>query len=159
MPSSTRLYRRTLLLGAVAAAVGAVATTAGCTSSKPILAAVRIGPAPVEFRVEVAQTAEQQRDGLSGRDELSAGTGMLFRFGSRSEQQVWMAGMKIPLDIAWIADGKVVAIDTLTACTEADENPCPRWTSPSPVDALLEVPAHSLTTVVPGMAVSIEELP
>ncbi|MDN5764022.1 MAG: DUF192 domain-containing protein [Microlunatus sp.] len=151
------MRRRTLILGSIAAAVGAV--VGGCTSSKPVLAAVRIGPAPVEFRVEVAQTADQQRDGLNGRDELSAGTGMLFRFGSRSEQQVWMAGMSFPLDVAWIADGKVVAIDTLTACTEADENDCPRWTSPSPVDALLEVPAHSLATVVPGMAVTVDELP
>lgn len=155
----TRLHRRTLLLGAVAVAVGAAGTAAACTSSKPVLATVRIGPDPVEFRVEVAQTANQQRDGLSGRNELSAGTGMLIRFGSRSEQQVWMAGMRFPLDIAWIANGKVVAIDTLTACTEADDNACPRWTSPSPVDALLEVPAHSLTTVVPGMAVTVEELP
>ena len=150
------LRRRTLLLGALA---GAVVMAAGCTSSKPTLAAVRIGPAPVEFRVEIAQTADQQRDGLSGRDELSVGTGMLFRFGSRSEQQVWMAGMRFPLDIAWIADGKVVAVDTLAACAETDENACPHWTSPSPVDALLEVPAHSLTAVVPGMAVVVEELP
>lgn len=150
------LFRRALLVGAVAAAV---VMAAGCTSSKPVLAAVRIGPAPVEFRVEVAHTADQQRDGLSGRDKLSAGTGMLFQFGSRSEQQVWMAGMRFPLDIAWIADGKVVAVDTLAACAETDENACPRWTSPSPVDALLEVPAHSLAAVVPGMAVTVEELP
>lgn len=147
--------RRRMLL--VAFLVASVAT--GCAPSPPTFAAVRIGPTPVEFRVEVARTAEQQRDGLSGRDELSAGTGMLFRFGSRSEQQVWMAGMKFPLDIAWIADGKVVAIDTLTACTETDQNACPRWTSPSPVDALLEVPAHSLISVVPGMAAAVEELP
>lgn len=155
----TRLHRRTLLLSAVVAAAGTLGTAAACTSSKPVLAAVRIGPAPVEFRVEVAQTADQQRDGLSGREELSAGTGMLIRFGSRGKQQVWMAGMRFPLDIAWIADGKVVAIDTLAACTEADENSCPRWTSPSPVDALLEVPAHSLASVVPGMAITVEELP
>lgn len=157
MASSTPLHRRTVLLCAAAAAVGAVTTAAGCTSNKPVLAAVRIGPAPVEFRVEVAQTADQQRAGLSGRAELSAGTGMLFRFGSRSEQQVWMAGMRFPLDIAWIADGKVIAIDSLAACAETAENACPRWTSPSPVDTLLEVPAHSLTAVVPGMAVTVEE--
>ncbi len=82
---------------------------------------------------------------------------MLFRFGNRSEQQVWMADMKIPLDIAWIVDGKVLAIDTLTPCVEADQNQCPRWTSPSAVDALLEVPAHSLATVVPGMPATIED--
>lgn len=129
----------------------------GCASSEPVRATVRIGPAVAEFQVEVAETADQQRDGLSDRDELATGTGMLFRFGSRSEQQVWMAGMSMPLDIAWIADNKVVAIDTLTPCTETDQNACPRWTSPGPVDALLEVPAHSLTDVIPGMAVAVEE--
>lgn len=153
------MRRRTLLLATVAAAVGTVAVAAGCTSSKPARAVVRIGPAPVEFRVEVAQNADQQRDGLSSRDSLSEGTGMLFRFGSRSEQQVWMADMKIPLDIAWIVDGKVLAVDTLTPCTEPDQNTCPLWTSPSPVDALMEVPAHSLAAVTPGMSLTIEELP
>lgn len=149
------LHRRTLLLGAAAGALGAAGTAAGCTSSSEC-AVVRIGPAPVKFRVEVAQTADQQRDGLSGRAELPAGTGMLFRFGSRSRQQVWMAGMNFPLDIAWIAHGKVLATDTLSACTKTDQAGCPRWTSPTPVEALLEVPAHSLATVAPGMAVTIE---
>lgn len=148
--------RRTTKLLATVAAMVATATGA-CAPSTPAYAAVRIGPAQVEFRVEVAQTAEQQRDGLSGRDNLSAGTGMLFRFGRRSVQQVWMAGMTIPLDVAWIADGKVVATDTLTACTEADANNCPTWTAPGPVDALLEVPAHSLATVIPGMTITIDE--
>lgn len=150
------MHRRALLLGAVAAAVAPVGAT-GCTQSEPVSAIVRIGPVPVEFRVEVARTADQQRGGLVGRDSLSEGTGMLFQFGSRSEHPVWMAGMTIPLDIAWIVDGKVLAVDTLTPCTEPDQDQCPRWTSPSAVDALLEVPAHSLTNVTPGMSVTIEE--
>ena len=45
-----------------------------CSPTPAEEAQVRIGSAPVEFRVEVAQTADQQRTGLSGRDELSAGT-------------------------------------------------------------------------------------
>ena len=156
------MRRRTLLLGALVAVLGSVGTLAGgCTSSKPLNAMVRIGPAPapVTFRVEVAQTADQQRDGLSGRDELSAGSGMFFRFGHRAEQQVWMAGMSYPLDVAWIVDGKVLAVDTLTPCTETDQNRCPRWTSPSAADAVLEVPKRSLATVVAGMPVTIEEQP
>lgn len=140
-------------------AILCVGPLAGCTSSDPVRATVRIGPTVAEFQVEVAQTADQQRDGLSNRDELAPGTGMLFRFGSRSEQQVWMAGMSVSLDIAWIADNKVVAIDTLTPCAASDQNACPRWTSPSPVDGLLEVPARSLADVIPGMTVTIEETP
>ena len=150
------MRRWTLLLTTLVVTVAAVA--GGCAPDTPTFAAVQIGPTPVKFRVEVAQTAEQQRDGLSGRSELAAGTGMLFRFGGgRNVHQVWMAGMTIPLDIAWIADGKVVATDTLTACTETDQNSCPKWTSPSPVDALLEVPENSLATVIPGMNVTIDE--
>lgn len=52
-----------------------------------------------------------------------------------------------------------LAVDTLTPCTETDQDQCPLWTSPSAVDALLEVPARSLATVVPGMPVAIEEQP
>ena len=150
------MRRRTLVVGALAAAMGIVA--AAC-SSRPATAVVRIGPTPVEFRVELAHTATQQREGLSGRDELPAGTGMLFRFGSRSEQEVWMADMTNPLDVAWIVDGKVLAVDTLSPCTDPTQDQCPLWTSPSAVDALLEVPADSLTAVVPGMSVTIEEQP
>ena len=149
------------VLRSVAAAVAAAALLAGtgCTSSKPLTAVVKIGPVPVQFRVEVAQTEKQQRDGLSGRASLSAGSGMLFRFGTRSEQQVWMAGMAVPLDIAWIADGKVLTTDSLAPCTAPVQNECPRWTSPGAVDALLEVPAHSLGAVVPGMSVTVEDQP
>lgn len=150
------LRRRTLLLAAVAAAMGGVGATAGCTSSAPVLAEVRIGSGPGFFRVEIAQTAEQQRDGLSGRDHLSPGTGMLFRFGSRRQQQVWMAGMKFPIDIAWIAEGKIIGIDTLTTCGTDDT--CRRWTSPGPVDCLLEVPAHGLDSITLGTDVAIDEL-
>lgn len=149
-----------LQLAAALAAVALLATIGGC-SAPPALptAQVRIGPASVQFRVEIAYTGEQRRAGLKGRDDLPAGTGMLFQFDSRSPQQVWMAGTTLPLDIAWIADGKVVAVDTLTPCTATEESQCPRWSSPSDVDALLEVPARALREVIPGMAVAVEDQP
>ena len=84
---------------------------------------------------------------------------MWFQFDARGLQRVWMADTSVPLDAAWITDGKVTAVDTLTPCTEADEAQCPRWSSPSDVDALLEVPAHALQEVVPGMALTVEEQP
>ena len=58
------MHRRTLLLGTVAAAVAPVGVAGCSTPSEPVTAIVRIGPAPVEFHVEVAQTAEQQRRAL-----------------------------------------------------------------------------------------------
>lgn len=74
--------------------------------------------------------------GLAGRSELSEGQGMLFSFASQSERQVWMAGMKFQIDVAWIADHRVIVVQTLDPCTEAEHDRCPRWTSPNDVDAL-----------------------
>ena len=123
------------------------------TRTEPAYATVTVGP--LTYKVEVAQTAKQQREGLGDRSALPDGTGMLFPFGSRKEQQVWMAGTTISLDIAWIVDNTVVATDTLTPCRETNQSECPRWTSPGPVDALLEVPAHSLPPGAPGMNVVV----
>lgn len=133
---------------------------AGCSSTPALpVAQVSIGPVPIQFRVEVASTAEQRRTGLQGRDQLPAGTGMWFQFDVRGPQQVWMADTTVPLDVAWVSAGKVVAVDTLTPCVETDKAQCPRWTSPSDVDALLEVPSQALREVIPGMPVTIEAQP
>lgn len=152
-----RSLRRPLIrLGTLTVAMIALsALVVGCASPEPHHAVVRIGSAAVEFRVELAQTADQQKEGLGGRESLPAGTGMLFQFGSRSEQQVWMAGATIPLDVAWIVDGTVLAVDTLPPCTETDHTKCQVWTSPGPVDSLLEVPAQALQAVNTGMSITV----
>lgn len=143
--------------------VGAVTLTiaiaAGCTPAPDMPTAVVSIDGGHEFHVELATTPGQQRDGLSGRDALSEGTGMLFQFDRSAQHEVWMAGMKIPIDVAWIAGDQVVAVDRLEPCTSADQAQCPRWTSPGPVDALLEVTAGSLETITPGTAITIQEDP
>lgn len=141
-----------------AAAVGLAALLAGCASTpeEPATTLVTFGPA-LEFQVEHARTADEQRTGLAGRSELSEGQGMLFSFASQSERQVWMAGMKFPIDVAWIADHRVIAVQTLEPCTEAEQDRCPRWTSPNYVDALLEVQAGALESIEAGTVVTIRE--
>ena len=56
----------------------------------------------VAFPVEVAVTAEQRQQGLSGRPALPSGTGMLFVFESPMPLQFWMRRMRFPLDFVWI---------------------------------------------------------
>jgi uncharacterized protein len=125
---------------------------AGCASTpESSTATVGVGTAAV-FQVEVARTADEQRNGLSGRPELSEGTGMLFTFEKRAERQVWMAGMEVPIDAAWIVDNQVLAVKTLYPCAKTDQDQCPRWTSPGDVDALLEVPAGALDGIKTGAA-------
>lgn len=141
-----------------AAAVALSVLLAGCASTpeEPATALVTLGPA-LEFQVEHARTADEQRTGLAGRSELPEGQGMLFSFANQSERQVWMAGMKFPIDVAWIADHRVIAVQTLEPCTEAEQDRCPRWTSPNDVDALLEVRAGALAGIDAGTVVTIRE--
>lgn len=115
---------------------------------------VRVGQNLV-LRVEVARTANEQRVGLTERSDV--GDGMLFLFEGQRHQEVWMAGMQVPLDVAWIVDGAVVEVRTLDPCTLEDQDMCERWTSPVPVDALLEVPAGTLRGVPVGTAVEVGE--
>lgn len=129
-------------------AVGVLVQAIVLTACTPVTHALKIGD--TEFQVEIAETEQTQRAGLSGRAHVPEGTGMLFVFAGRQEQQVWMAGMQIPIDIAWLVDGRVLAVDTLDPCDLEDQEQCPRWTSPAPVDALLEVPAGELAGVEPG---------
>lgn len=64
------------------------------------------------IKVELADTPEKQRQGLSGRDELSPNTGMLFVFPLSSKQGFWMKDMKFSIDMIWITEeGRVVFIE------------------------------------------------
>ena len=130
---------------------------AGCSGgTAPRAATVTVGE-DREFQVDVADAPQQQSEGLSGRQDLPAGTGLLITFEPGKEREVWMAGMEIPIDIAWIADGQAVQISTLDPCTENRQSLCPRWKSPGSADALLEVPADALKGIAPGTPVSIRE--
>lgn len=135
----------------------AIIPLAGCSGDiAPQSATVAVGE-DLEFQIAVAYTPEQQSEGLSGRQDLPAGTGLLIPFEPGKEREVWMVGMEIPIDIAWIADGQVLQISTLDPCAESGQSLCPRWKSPGAVDALLEVPADALNGITPGTSVSIRE--
>ena len=60
--------------------------------------------------VELAQTNEQRSRGLSFRDSLPPGEGMLFVFPYPDRHTFWMKDMRFPLDIIWIAHDSIVDI-------------------------------------------------
>lgn len=62
------------------------------------------------WKVEVADDNWSRARGLSGRENLAAGGGMLFIFDEPSRHTFWMKGMKLPLDLIWINNGVVVDI-------------------------------------------------
>ena len=63
---------------------------------------------------------------------------MLFPFDAAERRTFWMKGMLIPLDILWIREGKIVAIDANVAPPRSREAPA---VVSQVADTVLEVPA------------------
>lgn len=55
-----------------------------------------------DIKVEIANTPEMRQKGLSGRKELSYGTGMFFIFENPDKHGFWMKDMNFAIDIVWI---------------------------------------------------------
>lgn len=91
------------------------------------------------YRVEVASTAEQSRIGLMFRTSLPERHGMLFTFDPAQTVNFWMKNTKIPLDIVFLAQGKVVHV--VKHAEPCLSDPCPVYGSTVPVDQVLELKA------------------
>lgn len=96
------------------------------------------------LNVEIADTSSKRQQGLGGRDSLSEDSGMLFVFEDESVRTFWMKGMKIPLDIIWIRNGKVVDItkNVQPASPGLADDQIPLITVSQSVDKVLEVNAN-----------------
>ncbi len=103
---------------------------------------VRVGLASLS--VEIANTPETRKQGLSGHAPLTDDQGMLFIFPAPSVQTFWMVDMTFPLDIIWIGtDRKVVGITANVPAPfpGAPVEKLPLYSSPFPVQYVLEVNA------------------
>lgn len=65
----------------------------------------------VAISAEVARSPQAQTRGLGGRPSLKKGTGMIFPYDGPGLRGIWMKGMRIPIDILWIREGRIVAIE------------------------------------------------
>jgi uncharacterized membrane protein (UPF0127 family) len=89
------------------------------------------------FTVEVAAGDEQIKKGLSGRKELSAGSGMLFDFRGEVLATMNTKDMLIPLDMFFIrSDGRILSISE-----NVEPSPNRQIYSNGMVRGALEVPA------------------
>jgi uncharacterized protein len=59
-------------------------------------------------KLERADSNQQQLRGLSGRNGLPTGTGMLFSFGQPATQCMWMKDMRFAIDMIWLNDRKEI---------------------------------------------------
>ena len=104
--------------------------------------------AVLDFQVEMALTAEEQRIGLMFRPAMPLDSGMLFVFPRPRIASFWMRNTLIPLDMLFVtADGTVLNIAERTE-TLSDRS----YLSIAPVRAVLEINGglSSLLGIAPG---------
>ncbi len=63
-----------------------------------------------EFKLQIAKTSKEKEIGLSEYKNLAKDIGMLFPFEKPDYYSFWMKQMKLPIDIIFIRDGKIVTI-------------------------------------------------
>ena len=91
------------------------------------------------FEIEIAESSVDKTRGLSGREELKEGTGMLFVYPYPTEPVIWMPNMHFPIDIIWLRDHRIVTI--VENAPPDDSSDRPRYRPTEPADRVLEVPA------------------
>lgn len=98
-----------------------------------------------KFSVEVVSTVAASTRGLSGREKLGDGEGMLFVFPSAWSYPFWMKDMKFAIDFVWI-HGNVVVGTTENAVPEPGKGilSLKIYYPPAPVDRVLEMNAGAV---------------
>jgi uncharacterized protein len=112
--------------------------TTSFVSSLPVRE-IKIGEAVLA--VEVADTDSARRQGLSDRENLPNGHGMLFVFSKPGVYGFWMKDMKFPLDFIWLKNSVVTQV-VANVPAPTPQSPQPVNLQPnSEVDGVIEVPA------------------
>ena len=88
--------------------------------------------------VDIADNRFEREKGLGGRESLSDSEGLLFLHDESAIQSYWMKGMLIPIDIIWIDGERVMGF---VENAQPEDPPVTIYSSPSPVDKVLEVSA------------------
>lgn len=90
------------------------------------------------LQVEIAETPQQQKTGLSHREQLKEGRGMLFVFNTDGSHPIWMKDMRFPIDIVWLDE--MMTVVHIEQSIEPETYPR-SFASPVPARYVLEVPA------------------
>jgi uncharacterized protein len=120
------------------------------------VATIDTGEQVVRLDVELAETPEERRQGLSGRETLAADAGMLFLYSEEHRGGFWMKDTLIPLSIAFLdAGGAILSILDMEPCAA---DPCPSYDPGVAYWSALEVNggAFSEWGVEPGDVVVLE---
>lgn len=103
----------------------------------PAVKVVQVGEVPV--RVDIAQTDEERARGLSGKENVGSGNGLLFIFPNVGYHGIWMKDMKFPIDVIWIGEDLTVVGVTESIFPETYPK---TFRPPVPVKYLIETEAR-----------------
>ena len=117
--------------------VGCGLLLAGCASGSDLW--VEVGGA--RYAVEIADDDAERARGLMFRDRMAADRGMLFIHEHEQPLAYWMKNTKIPLDILYFDDERMLVSQQrdVPPCTLG--NGCPSYPSEGPARYVLELNA------------------
>jgi uncharacterized membrane protein (UPF0127 family) len=127
--------RRILILAATGIVLAACGDDQQRSTAERV---VQVGEATV--LADIADDAESRQRGLSGRESLDEGEGMLFVLANDSPS-FWMKGMRFAIDIVWIRDGRVVDVTADVPPPRGSNAPLATYSPDRPADRALEVTA------------------
>ena len=112
--------------------------SANVGKEKRDLSVLRVGEQ--SLGVEIADSAEEWSQGLSGREQLAEDEGMLFVFDDQVRRSFWMRQMRFSLDMMFIRNGRVSELfPRIPAPGEGQDGREIRVQSQEPADWVLEV--------------------
>jgi uncharacterized membrane protein (UPF0127 family) len=103
---------------------------------------VRFSGTDATLTVRIADSAEEQRQGLMGVETLGEDRGMAFVYDDPTTGSFWMKDTLIPLSIAFVDDDRIVAIEEMTPC---ETDPCPTWNAGGAYTLAIEASAGWFT--------------
>ena len=93
---------------------------------------------------DTAKTESERSKGLSGRESIGLNEGMYFIFNAPGAYNFWMKGMKIPIDLIWISEGKIIGFEENMqppVDLNIPDSELKNYPSPELVDRVLELHA------------------
>ncbi|MCP4391115.1 MAG: DUF192 domain-containing protein [Gammaproteobacteria bacterium] len=92
------------------------------------------------YRIELARTSAERRQGLMYRQHLDRYGGMLLLYSRSSNHRIWMKNMSIALRVYWIdSDFTVIESRQLKPCRQ---DPCQVYSLTKPSMYVLELSDH-----------------